>query len=93
MTFEAANELAPKSPPGWVRIEKLKGAWIFEPAPGGRTRVTYVIHSDPAGAIPAFMVEGSRRKIALKWIKMLLSRGVDPAPPADAPASPSPSPR
>lgn len=77
MRFEAANDLAPPKPEGWVRIEKLKGAWIFEPAPGGKTRVTYLIHSDPAGSIPPFLVEGSRRAIALKWMKMLLSRGTD----------------
>jgi hypothetical protein len=77
MFFEAANELAPKSPDGWVRIEKLKGVWQFEPV-DGKTRVTYLIHSDPAGALPAFMVEGSRRTIALKWVKMLIAKGVDP---------------
>jgi hypothetical protein len=77
MFFTAANELAPKSPDGWVRIEKLSGVWQFEPVEG-KTRITYVIHSDPAGAIPTFMVEGSRRTIALKWVKMLIAKGVDP---------------
>jgi hypothetical protein len=76
MTFEAANELAPPRPDGWVRIMKLKGEWRFERA-DGRTKITYVIFSDPAGSIPAFMVEGSRRKIALRWIKMLLGRSKD----------------
>jgi hypothetical protein len=78
MSFEAANELAPKLPPGWVRIEKLKGAWVFEPGADQRTKVTYVIHTDPAGALPAFLVEGSRRQLALRWVKLLISRGVDP---------------
>jgi len=77
MTFEAANELAPPSPEGWVRISKLKGEWRFERGDDGRTKVTYVIFSDPAGSIPAFMVEGSRRKIALRWMKMLISRAKD----------------
>ena len=75
MSFEAANELAPKQPDGWVRIAKLKGAWIFEPEAEGKTKVTYLIHSDPGGAIPAFMVEGSRKKIALQWVKKILGRG------------------
>jgi ribosome-associated toxin RatA of RatAB toxin-antitoxin module len=78
MTFEAANEVAPKSPDGWVRISKLKGVWRFEPQADGRTKVTYLIHSDPAGSIPTFMVEGSRKSIAVKWVKMLLSRGTLP---------------
>lgn len=78
MIFEGANEVAPKLPDGWVRITKLRGAWVFEPQPDKKTKVTYTIHSDPAGSIPAFMVEGTRRKIALRWIKMIISRGKEP---------------
>jgi hypothetical protein len=78
MTFEAANEVAPSKPEGWVRITKLHGEWRFERSADGKTKVTYLIFSDPAGAIPAFMVEGSRRKIAQRWIKMILSRGKEP---------------
>ncbi len=77
MTFEAANELAPRLPEGWVRITKLRGAWIFEPQQG-KTKITYLIHSDPAGAIPPFLVEGTRRKIALKWMKLMIGRGKEP---------------
>ncbi len=77
MTFEGANELAPPRPDGWVRITKLKGEWRFERGADGRTKITYVVFSDPAGAIPAFMVEGSRRKLAVRWIKMIISRGKD----------------
>lgn len=76
MTFAAANELAPPRPDGWVRITKLWGEWRFERAEG-KTKVTYVVFSDPAGSIPAFMVEGSRRKFAVKWLKMIISRGKD----------------
>lgn len=77
MTFAAANELAPPMPVGWVRITKLWGEWTFERQADGKTHVTYVVFSDPAGAVPAFMVEGSRRKFALKWVKLILSRGAD----------------
>lgn len=79
MTFAAANELAPQKPDGWVRITKLWGEWHFtrEPGEGGKTVVTYTVFSDPAGAIPTFMVEGSRRTFALKWMKMILSRGTE----------------
>jgi hypothetical protein len=79
MTFAAANELAPKKPDGWVRITKLWGEWHFTRGtePDAKTVVTYTVFSDPAGSIPAFMVEGSRRTFALKWMKMILSRGSD----------------
>ncbi|MFT3708800.1 MAG: hypothetical protein QM817_14215 [Archangium sp.] len=77
MTFVAANELAPPKPEGWVRITKLHGEWHFARGtePDAKTVVTYTVFSDPAGAIPAFMVEGSRRTFALKWVRMILSRG------------------
>lgn len=75
VTFEAANEVAPSKPTGWVRISKLRGEWKFERLEDGKTQVTYLVFTDPAGSIPLFMVEGSRRKFALKWMKMILSRG------------------
>jgi hypothetical protein len=77
MTFAAANELAPQKPEGWVRITRLWGEWRFTRGaePDAKTVVTYTVFSDPAGSIPAFMVEGSRRTFALKWMKMILSRG------------------
>lgn len=77
MTFEAANEVAPSKPSGWVRITKLRGEWKFERGADGKTQVTYLVFTDPAGSIPAFMIEGNRRKFAVKWMKMILSRGKD----------------
>lgn len=78
MTFAAANDNAPALPKGWVRITKISGSWTFTPQPDGKTRVVYVIHSDPAGSIPALFVEGTRRKMAVRWVKMILSRGKAP---------------
>lgn len=76
VTFEAANEVAPSKPAGWVRITKLRGEWRFERRPDGRTtEVTYLVFTDPGGSIPTFAIEGNRRKFALKWMKMILSRG------------------
>jgi len=75
MTFEAANELGPKPPDGWVRVNKLKGHWLFEPLEGGKTRLTYVVFTDPGGSIPPFLVEGNRRKLGVNWVKMIESRG------------------
>jgi hypothetical protein len=75
MTFEAANDLGPKPPDGWVRVSKLKGHWLFEPLEGGKTRLTYVVFTDPGGSIPPFLVEGNRRKLGVNWVKMIESRG------------------
>ncbi len=77
VTFEAANEVAPTKPSGWVRITKLRGEWRFERRADGKTEVSYLVFTDPGGSIPVFMIEGNRRKFALKWMKMILSRGKD----------------
>lgn len=77
MAFTAANELAPPKPEGWVRITKLWGEWKFQRGADGKTKITYVIFSDPAGSIPTFMIEGSRRKFALQWMKRIIARGKD----------------
>lgn len=92
MRFEAANDLAPPPPEGWVRINGLHGYWRFEPD-GAQTRVTYVVFSDPGGSVPAFLVEGSRRKLGVQWVKMIVRRGSDAQAtiPPDAGVEPTPT--
>lgn len=77
MTFEATENLAPPPVDGWVRLKKVRGHWLFEPVEG-KTKLTYVVFSDPAGAIPPFLAEGSRRTLGVKWVKMIESRGKKP---------------
>jgi hypothetical protein len=74
LIFGAANELAPPEEKGWVRVTKVHGSWTMEPLEGGKSKLTYVIFTDPGGAIPAFFVEGSRRKLAVTWVKRIIAR-------------------
>lgn len=39
-----------------IRIPKSAGSWILTPLGDGRTKVEYVIHVDPGGSVPAWMV-------------------------------------
>ena len=78
LVFEAVPGVGPAPKDGWVRITKLKGFWRFEPAEAGRTRFTYVVFSDPGGSLPPFLVEGNRRKLGLRWVKMIDARGTKP---------------
>lgn len=77
MTFEATDELAPPLAAGWIRVTKVRGYWLFEPA-DGKTKLTYVVFSDPGGAIPPWIAEGSRRTLGVRWVKMIDSRGKRP---------------
>ncbi|MBK7857608.1 MAG: hypothetical protein IPJ65_03060 [Archangiaceae bacterium] len=72
--FEAANQYAPKLPDGFVRIEKLRGSWAFEPQPNGEVLCTYTIFTDPGGPMPAVFIEGPRKKAARTWVKLVLDR-------------------
>jgi hypothetical protein len=72
--FAVDNSRAPPVPPGFVRIERLHGSWTFEPMPDGSTQTTYLQLADPGGSIPVVLVEGPRRKSAVKWMKMVLTR-------------------
>ncbi len=60
--FAPANERAPAAPPGFVRLEKLFGEWLITPADGGGATLRYTLFSDPAGAVPAFLVHGPARR-------------------------------
>jgi hypothetical protein len=39
-----------------IRIPKSAGNWTLTPLGDGRTKVEYVIHVDPGGSVPAWMV-------------------------------------
>jgi hypothetical protein len=72
--FEAANQYAPPLPGGYVRIDKMRGGWSFEPAPGGNVVCTYTVFCDPGGSIPAMLIEGPRKKSAVQWMKHVMER-------------------
>ena len=78
MTFAAANDVAPPKPSGWVRITKMHGYWMFTPAEGGKTTMEYVIFTDPAGSIPAFIAEGGRKGSAVRWMRFINGRALKP---------------
>jgi hypothetical protein len=70
--FEVDNRQAPPVPPGWVRIERLTGSFSFQALEGGRVRLTHVIHMDPGGQVPAWLVEGTRREMSVARMRSLL---------------------
>lgn len=49
------NELGPPEQRGVVRIKKCDGSWFLEPTVSGKTRATYSVYADSAGAIPSFL--------------------------------------
>lgn len=80
LDFGAASDVHLPTEPGYIMVTKVHGSWSFVPSEGGQTRLTYVIFSDPAGALPAFFVEGARRKLALTWVKRVIARAGEAKP-------------
>ena len=74
VTTDIASEVAPPPKPGYVRIDKLRCVWDFEPQPDGQTKLTYVVWTDPNTPLPAFMVEPSRQRITVVWVNLVIER-------------------
>lgn len=72
--FETANELAPPSPKGAVRMERLFGEWLMTPLPSGGATLRYTLFSDPAGSVPAFLVHGPARAATLDAFNKALEK-------------------
>ena len=62
--FRTTNDAAPPKPEGFVRMDKVWGEWRIDAVAAGGARLTYTLFSDPAGAIPSFLVHGSQQKSA-----------------------------
>ncbi len=72
--FRATNADAPKLPEGFVRMDKLWGEWLFEPGEEGKTKLTYTMFSDPSGAVPPFLVQGSLVKAVKDSVLQALAK-------------------
>ena len=53
--WSPANEFGPPEKKGAVRVKTCEGSWLLEPDGPGKTRATYSVYTDTAGAIPAFL--------------------------------------
>lgn len=51
----AVNGLVPEAD-GVVRVKESTGKWIITPLDGNRSKVEYTLHVNPAGALPAWLV-------------------------------------
>ncbi|WP_414820345.1 START domain-containing protein [Thiopseudomonas alkaliphila] len=40
---------------GYVRVAKVDGYWKFKPLSANQTQVTYEVHTDPGGSVPAWL--------------------------------------
>lgn len=58
--FTARNDAGPPPSRGFVRMETLRGHWRIEADPAGGSRIEYLVMSDPAGSLPAWVARGAQ---------------------------------
>jgi hypothetical protein len=66
--------------PGGEHVAKfahLRGDWAFEPDGKGGTRITYVALID-VGGIPAWLARGPQQDAAIKTVREVIDRAVEP---------------
>jgi hypothetical protein len=59
--------------PHFVRVASVRGNWLLEPH-GDRVAITYVVYSEPGGAVPALFARGGQRDAAIDFMKTILKR-------------------
>ena len=64
----------PPAQDGYVRVTAIHGSWTLVPTRDGGTLVTYVVSSDPGGALPAWLVNRAQRHAAPALVKAMLDR-------------------
>ncbi len=53
-----ATDEGPPPPDGVIRLDRSDGSWTFLPSPDGKTRAIYTSHTEIAGALPAWLLNG-----------------------------------
>jgi ribosome-associated toxin RatA of RatAB toxin-antitoxin module len=74
VSFVSTPEAGPPVQARYVRVTAIQGSWTLVPTPGGGSLVTYVVASDPGGALPTWLVNRAQRQAAPALVKAILDR-------------------
>lgn len=71
-----ALEDDPAFPPaaGHVRMKSLTGHWLVAPNAKGTLDVTYEVHSDPGGSVPAVFTRLGSKRAIVEALRVVLTR-------------------
>lgn len=80
LRWEAANDRGPPPREGMVRVEICTGFYLVEAIDGGaHTRLTYQIHTDPGGSLPAWLANRANVQSVPALLDAISRRAIDPA--------------
>lgn len=78
VAWEPANDKAPPLKKSVIRVEINKGHWLLKPTNGGdETFATYYLFTDPAGAIPKFLVNKANKDAIPDLFRAIRKRVTD----------------
>jgi hypothetical protein len=78
IVWEIANEKGPPPMEGVVRIKICYGSMSIEPGEKeGTAQITYLLYTDPAGSIPAWIVNIANRKSIPKMLRAIRDQSID----------------
>ena len=71
--YDIRNDLGPPPAPNRVLLLVVRGGWRIDAAPGG-SEVTYDSYSEPAGAVPAWVVRGPQQDQIVEDVERVKER-------------------
>jgi hypothetical protein len=74
--FHSADPEGPPPQKGHVRVRNIRGSWDLRPSASGGTDVTYMLHSDPGGHIPSWIVNLVQKKEVPRFLRLMLDRAL-----------------
>jgi ribosome-associated toxin RatA of RatAB toxin-antitoxin module len=74
VAFASAAADGPPEDDSHVRVRTISGSWVIEPDPGGGSRATYTVQSDPGGSIPAWLVNRLQVTVIARFVGAVLTR-------------------
>jgi len=74
VSFVSAPEDGPPENPTYVRVKDIQGSWTLVPTRDGGSAVTYVVASNPGGALPSWMANAAQSNAVRDLVKAMLDR-------------------
>lgn len=74
ITVTTEDDPAYPPAPGHVRLKHLAGHWLVAPNAQGTLDVTYVVHSDPGGSVPAVFTRLGSKRAVVEALRAVLTR-------------------
>lgn len=78
VTMQGMPDYLPPNP-DYFRVRELHGVWIFTPTTEGRIHITFVMHMNPGGDVPAALSNTALFEVPFYSLQKLRNLALDPS--------------